>query len=84
VFKRAAAAMLRIDPRARSSMYEDLLARRATEIDDLNGVVVRRGAAAGLATPINARVVELVRAAERAGRGSPGLSAEELAGGLVI
>lgn len=55
---------LRIDERARSSMAEDLEQRRPTEIDEINGAVVRAGAERGLPTPINQRIIELVRAAE--------------------
>jgi 2-dehydropantoate 2-reductase len=63
VFTRAARAMLAIDPLARASMCADLDAGRPTEVDYLNGEVVRLGPA-----PINARLVELVHDAERGGR----------------
>jgi 2-dehydropantoate 2-reductase len=78
VFERVAAAMLKIDPEARSSMAEDLAQRRPTEIDALNGAVVRYGAEANVPTPLNARVVEAIRAAEAAGNGSPRLTASDL------
>jgi 2-dehydropantoate 2-reductase len=78
IFSRLAGAMLRIDPNARSSMYEDLSQGRRTEIDDLNGAVVRHGESLGVRTPVNARIVELVRDAEQAGRGSPMLSARAI------
>jgi 2-dehydropantoate 2-reductase len=55
---------LRIDAHARSSMAEDLDQRRPTEIDELNGAVVRAGAERGMPTPVNQRVIDLVRAAE--------------------
>lgn len=55
---------LRIDEHARSSMAEDLVQRRPTEIDELNGAVVRAGAERGMPTPINQRIIDLVRAAE--------------------
>jgi 2-dehydropantoate 2-reductase len=76
VFTRAAGAMLRIDPEARSSMWEDLAAGRKTEVDYLNGAVVRLAASAGRPAPANQAVVELVHAAEASG--SPQLSADEL------
>jgi 2-dehydropantoate 2-reductase len=79
IFERAAAAMLKIDPEARSSMAEDLAQRRPTEIDALNGVVVRRGREHGVPTPLNERVVEAVRAAEKANVGSPRLTASDIA-----
>ncbi|RJF98007.1 2-dehydropantoate 2-reductase [Noviherbaspirillum saxi] len=67
LFLRLAAAMLRIDPEARSSMWEDLKAGRKTEIDYLNGAVIRLGQAQGLDTPANERMVALVHVAEKRG-----------------
>lgn len=68
LFKRLANRMLAIDPLARSSMWEDLEAGRATEVDWLNGEVVKLAAQLGRKAPVNARLVELVQAAERGGR----------------
>ena len=65
LFKRIAAAALRIDPEARSSMWEDLQAGRRTEIDYLNGAVVALAEKAGLDAPANRRIVALVREAEQ-------------------
>jgi 2-dehydropantoate 2-reductase len=73
-----ARAQLRIDPEARSSMWEDLVRGRATEVDELNGEIVRLAAANGIAAPINERVVRAVHDAERAGKGSPNLSPAQL------
>lgn len=64
LFKRVAGTMLRIDPEARSSMWEDLQAGRRTEIDYLNGAVVALARRAGRSAPANERVVELIRRAE--------------------
>jgi 2-dehydropantoate 2-reductase len=69
---------LAIDPEARSSMWEDLTRGRLTEVDWLNGEIVRLAESAGASAPKNRRVVELVHAAERAGAGSPKLDAEAL------
>ncbi len=71
-------AQLKVDPAARSSMWQDLDARRPTEVDYLNGEIVRVAERAGVRAPLNARVVELIRAAEAAGAGSPKLSADDL------
>lgn len=60
LFKAVARRMLRIDPAARSSMWDDVQAGRATEIDDLCGAVVRLGAGHGVPTPANRRMIELV------------------------
>ncbi|MBL8346151.1 MAG: ketopantoate reductase family protein [Rubrivivax sp.] len=48
----------------RSSMLQDVEAGRRTEIDYLNGAVVRMGQERGMATPANEAVANLVRARE--------------------
>ena len=48
----------------RSSMLQDVEAGRRTEIDYLNGAVVRMGQARDLATPANDAVANLIRARE--------------------
>ncbi len=60
VFRRIAARMLKIADDARSSMYDDRLAGRVTEVDDLCGAVVRLAQAQGLRAPLNAAVQKLV------------------------
>lgn len=50
----------------RSSMLQDILAGRATEIEALNAQVVQRGAALGISTPVNACLTEIIRALELA------------------
>lgn len=54
-----------VDRYARSSMADDLAAGKPTEIDHINGAVVALATRLGLSAPINARLVELVHAAER-------------------
>lgn len=83
LFFRVAAAMVKVDPSARSSMWEDLDRRRATEIDLLNGEIIRLGENHGVATPLNRKLYALVRAAEQAQRGSPQLSAQALRAALT-
>lgn len=68
LFQRVANKMLAIDPLARSSMWEDLEAQRRTEIDYLNGEIVRLGHEVGLATPVNSKLVALIHQAENGGR----------------
>jgi 2-dehydropantoate 2-reductase len=82
LFRRVAAGMLAIDPTARSSMWEDLERRRATEIDFLNGAVVALADRHGVAAPVNRAVIGLVRRAEAAAAGSPRMSAAALAAAL--
>lgn len=64
VFRRVAGRVLAIDPVARSSMADDLAAGRKTEIPWLCGEIVSLGAMVGLPTPVNARLIELIAAAE--------------------
>ncbi|MDN8617413.1 2-dehydropantoate 2-reductase [Variovorax ginsengisoli] len=66
-FGQVASTMLAIDPQARSSMWEDLEAGRLTEIDELNGAVVRLAREHGLSAPANEAICALVHAAERGG-----------------
>ena len=75
LFENVLARRWKIDEKARSSMSDDLLSGRKTEIDQLNGEVVRLAESLGLDAPINRRIVELVREAEA---GAPALSPEQL------
>lgn len=65
LFTRLAKTMLAIDPLARSSMWEDLEAGRPTEVDWINGEVVRLAGSLGQQAPINARLAELVHDCEQ-------------------
>jgi 2-dehydropantoate 2-reductase len=79
IVRAVARSQLRIDPEARSSMWEDLERGRPTEVDFLNGEVVRLAESCGVDAPLNRRIVALVHEAERAGKGSPNLPAGALA-----
>jgi len=68
VFAVLARRTIAIDPNARSSMWDDLEAKRPTEIDYLQGEVVALARRLGREAPVNAKLVELVRAAEAGGR----------------
>jgi len=50
-----------VDDGARSSTLQDLDRGRATEIDGLNGAIVRIAAQAGRRAPVNERVTEVVK-----------------------
>jgi 2-dehydropantoate 2-reductase len=65
LFSRLARRMLAIDPLARSSMADDLAAGRLTEVDWINGEVVRLAAGLGRQAPVNDRLCALVHEAER-------------------
>jgi 2-dehydropantoate 2-reductase len=54
----------KIDAKARSSMADDLAAGRKTEVDYLNGELVRLAERLGSDAPVNRAIVELVRQAE--------------------
>lgn len=84
LFFRLASTMLKIDPNARSSMWDDLTRGRTTEVDVLNGEIVRLAESSGLDAPVNKRVVTLVKGAEAAKAGSPMLKAADLARQLGV
>jgi 2-dehydropantoate 2-reductase len=77
-FKFIAGPMVKIDPSARSSMWEDLQRGRRTEIDYLQGAIIDLAQRHGVATPLSARVVALIRAAEIARHGAPGLVPDQI------
>jgi 2-dehydropantoate 2-reductase len=74
LFRLVAARQVKIDPKALSSMCNDLEQRRPTEIDQLQGAVVALASAQGLHAPMNQAVLDLVKNAETKGAGSPRLS----------
>jgi 2-dehydropantoate 2-reductase len=78
LFTKIAASMVKIDPKARSSMWEDLQRGRRTEVDHLQGLIVTLAERHGVKAPLSERIVALVRKAEQAGKGSPGLTPEQV------
>jgi len=60
-------------------MYADLENNRKTEVRYINGHIIQLGKKAGVPTPVNQRLVDLVEAAERAAAGSPKVSAASIA-----
>jgi 2-dehydropantoate 2-reductase len=65
LFRLVAARMLRMDPRARSSMADDLALGRATEVRALCGEVVRLAQRLGREAPLNAAMIERIESAQR-------------------
>ena len=72
IFEALLGRTMKIDPEARSSMWEDLQHGRRTEIDYLQGVITEIAERRGLEAPLSRRIVELIRQAERDAKGSPG------------
>lgn len=64
VFKNMFLKVQKIDPQARGSMADDFAAGRLTEIDYLNGEVVRLAESLGKHAPVNQAIVDLVKQAE--------------------
>jgi len=64
--------MARLPEPNRPSLFQDVLKRRRTEVDFLNGEIVRQGALVGIATPANQRMVAVMHRLE-AGEIAPGV-----------
>jgi len=78
IFEPMLGRTMKIDPEARSSMWEDLKHGRRTEIDYLQGVITEIAERRGLEAPLSRRIVELIRQAEREAKGSPGLTPAQI------
>jgi len=78
LFKIVASSMIKIDSTARSSMYEDLMLNRNTEIDYLNGEIVRLAKQFNIPSPVNTAIVNLVKQTELTGKGSPKILSKTL------
>jgi len=76
LFRLAARGMMTIDRNARSSMWEDLRTCRPTEIDYIQGEIVRLAEKHGVEAPLNRRVMQLIKEAEIASRGPPAVAPE--------
>src|SRR5216683_2331139 len=69
---------MKIDPDARSSMWEDLQRGRRTEIDYLQGIITAIADRRGLQVPLSRRIIALIKSAETSGKGSPKLKPEQI------
>jgi 2-dehydropantoate 2-reductase len=78
VFRLLLGRTMKIDPEARSSMWEDLQRGRRTEIDYLQGVITQIAERHGQKAPLCARIVALIKRAEAEGKGSPGLTPDQI------
>lgn len=64
IFRNLLLRVQKIDANARSSMSDDFAAGRPTEIDYLNGEVVKLARSLGREAPVNSAIVDLVRQTE--------------------
>lgn len=80
IFNAILGRTMRIDPEARSSMWQDLKQGRKTEIDYLQGAVIALAERNDVDVPLMRRIVALVKEAEVAGNGPPGLSPQQIRG----
>jgi 2-dehydropantoate 2-reductase len=78
LFRIVAKRVIAIDAHARSSMWDDLQAGRETEVDCLQGAIVALAEKASISAAFNATVTALIKRAEQAKRGSPGLTPEQV------
>ncbi len=78
LFKRVANQMLKIDPNVRTSMWWDLQQGRVTEIEFLNGAVVRYASQEGLECTVTSAIVDMIHERERKKDAEAAISAEEL------
>ena len=78
VFAMLLGRTMKIDPEARSSMWEDLQRGRRTEIDYLQGVITDIADRRQLQVPLSRRIVALIKNAEATGQGSPKLNPDQI------
>ncbi|MHA2495680.1 MAG: ketopantoate reductase family protein [Candidatus Hodarchaeales archaeon] len=64
--------------KVKSSSLQSLERGRLTEIDCLNGYIIRRGVASGVDTPINRAIVEMVKEIEQRKREITPINIDEL------
>ncbi|MEP3296748.1 MAG: 2-dehydropantoate 2-reductase [Pseudoruegeria sp.] len=78
LFQRLASKMLTIDPEARTSMSYDVAAGRHTEIESLQGEILRLAKASGTIAPINGNVADAIGQITKTGNTVPDLDPAEL------
>lgn len=60
IFNRVANKMLEIDPKVRSSMWWDVSQGKITEIEHINGAVLRHAKKLGVSCPVNEKMCALI------------------------
>ncbi|MCG2628948.1 2-dehydropantoate 2-reductase [Bradyrhizobium sp. WYCCWR 13023] len=80
VFNAILGRTMKIDPQARSSMWQDLKQGRKTEIDYLQGAVIALAEQNNVNVPLMRRIVALIKEVETSGKGPPRLSPQQIRG----
>lgn len=80
IFKAILGRTMKIDPEARSSMWQDLKQGRKTEIDYLQGAVIALAERNNVSVPLMRRIVALIKEAETAGNGPLRLTPQQIRG----
>lgn len=80
IFNAILGRTMKIDPEARSSMWQDLKQGRKTEIGYLQGAVIALAEQNHVDVPLMRRIVALIREAEAAGNGPPRLTPQQIRG----
>ncbi|TCU65074.1 ketopantoate reductase [Bradyrhizobium sp. R2.2-H] len=80
IFKAILGRTMKIDPEARSSMWQDLKQGRRTEIDYLQGAVIALAERNNVSVPLMRRIVALIKDAEAAGNGPLRLTPQQIRG----
>ena len=74
LFSRVASNMIKIDPYARSSMWEDLKNLKTTEIEYITGEILKLANKFNVQTPYNSLIYNLIKEAEKKNIGSPSIT----------
>ena len=80
IFNAILGRTMKIDPEARSSMWQDLKQGRTTEIDYIQGAVIALAEQNKVDVPLMRRIVALIKEAEVVGKGPPGFSPQQIRG----
>lgn len=67
LFNTVALRLQKLDPSSQTSMAQDLASGKPTEIETLNGEIVKLAESTGQTAPINARLIALIKTAEAGG-----------------
>ncbi len=80
IFNAILGRTMKIDPEARSSMWQDLKLGRKTEIDYLQGALIALAEQNNVSVPLMRRIVALIKEAEATGSGPLRLTPQQIRG----